>query len=312
MSLTHEELSTIELLDRLLAALDVEVEAFAVCEVSRGWRLTFDPDDAPSLHYGLTGSGVMILADGRRFSLAQDTLLLLPPRIGHSFELPEGSTRELRARSQLPSRVNGELKIQAGTGDVSFTAACGLIRASYAGSLNIFEYLTDPVFESFGDLGSLRGLLQTVLAELAAPTVGTRALTSALLKQCLVLLLRRQSVRSDGVALWLPLLGASRLAKVVLAMLERPAEPYTLDDLARIAGMSRSAFAERFSSVLRRAPIEFLKEVRLRRAARLLTTTDLPIKAIASSVGYSSRSYFSRAFKKLYGIDPASFRTRTK
>ena len=93
-------------------------------------------------------------------------------------------------------------------------------------------------------------------------------------------------------------------------MLERPAEPYTLGNLARIAGMSRSAFAECFSAVLRRAPFEFLKEVRLRRAARLLETTSLSVKVIAGSVGYSSRSYFSHAFKDMYGADPAGFRTR--
>jgi AraC family transcriptional regulator, activator of mtrCDE len=46
-------------LDRLLAALDVHVEAFAICDVRRGWRLTFDPDSAATAHYGLMGSGVM-------------------------------------------------------------------------------------------------------------------------------------------------------------------------------------------------------------------------------------------------------------
>ena len=79
-----------ELLDRLLTALDVEVEAFAVCEVGRGWRLAFGPEGAPTVHYGLAGSGVMVLADGRRYPIARDTLLLLPPGNGQSFELPEG------------------------------------------------------------------------------------------------------------------------------------------------------------------------------------------------------------------------------
>ena len=184
-----------ELLDRLLAVLEVEVEAFAICEVSRGWRLTFDPDDAPSLHYGLTGSGIITLADRRRFGLTQDTLLLLPPRIGHSFELPEGSTQEFHARSQPASRANGEIRIRAGAGHADFAVACGRIQASYAGILDIFAYLSDPIVENFEDPGLLRGALQAVITELAAPTAGTHVLTSALLKQCLVLLLRRQSTR---------------------------------------------------------------------------------------------------------------------
>ena len=55
--------------------------------------------------------------------------------------------------------------------------------------------------------------------------------------------------------------------------------------------------------------IDFLMKVRLRLAAHLLTTTDLPVKLVAKSIGYSSRSYFSRAFRAAYGQDPASFRT---
>jgi AraC-like DNA-binding protein len=72
--------------------------------------------------------------------------------------------------------------------------------------------------------------------------------------------------------------------------------------------MSRASFAERFSQVYAQTPMDFVQEVRLRIAARLLTTTDLPIKVIASSIGYASRSYFSRAFRAAYGADPKTFR----
>ena len=54
--------------------------------------------------------------------------------------------------------------------------------------------------------------------------------------------------------------------------------------------------------------MDFVQKVRLRVAARLLTTTDLPIKVIANSIGYASRSYFSRAFRAAYGADPKTFR----
>ncbi|MCB1885358.1 MAG: helix-turn-helix transcriptional regulator [Geminicoccaceae bacterium] len=54
--------------------------------------------------------------------------------------------------------------------------------------------------------------------------------------------------------------------------------------------------------------MEFLKELRLHRATRLLETTDLPVKAVARNVGYDSRSYFSRAFRARYGVDPTAYR----
>jgi transcriptional regulator GlxA family with amidase domain len=91
-------------------------------------------------------------------------------------------------------------------------------------------------------------------------------------------------------------------------MMDRPSAPFTLEGLAEIAGMSRAAFAERFKQAFERTPMEFLRDVRLRLAARLLTTSDLPVKTVAGRVGFASRSHFSRAFKAYAGRDPAAYR----
>ena len=82
-----------------------------------------------------------------------------------------------------------------------------------------------------------------------------------------------------------------------------------MESLAGLAGMSRASFAERFSQLFGQGPMDFVQKVRLRIAARLLTSTDLPIKVIASSIGYESRSSFSRAFEGAYGAAPANFRS---
>ena len=74
--------------------------------------------------------------------------------------------------------------------------------------------------------------------------------------------------------------------------------------------MSRTAFAERFSATFGEGPIAFLQRARLRLAAQLLTTSPMPVKVIAASVGYDSRSYFSHAFKAAYGVDPTAYRNR--
>jgi transcriptional regulator GlxA family with amidase domain len=88
-----------------------------------------------------------------------------------------------------------------------------------------------------------------------------------------------------------------------------PEQAFTLSTLAEVAGMSRSVFAERFVTALGESPMEFLKTLRLGRATHLLLRTDLPVKNIASRVGYSSRSSFTRAFLARYGAAPARFRT---
>ena len=73
--------------------------------------------------------------------------------------------------------------------------------------------------------------------------------------------------------------------------------------------MSRTTFFERFKEAFGCTPNDFLKDVRIRRGAHLLLSTDLPVKTIAYRVGYASRSYFSRAFKSLMDVDPATYRS---
>lgn len=82
-----------------------------------------------------------------------------------------------------------------------------------------------------------------------------------------------------------------------------------MDSLAGVAIMSRSVFAERFRETFGATPMSFLHEIRLRRAAELLGhKSESSVEQVARSVGFSSRSHFSRAFKDHFGMTPATFR----
>ena len=296
----------VPLLDRLLTALDLRVEIFARCEVSRGWRLSLQPSDAAYVHYVLAGSGFLFLPDGHAVPVSQHAVIIVPPRHMHGIEAPPGPAKEVLGH--LPPRTEGVPLCRAGDGEIAMITACGMLWATWGGALGLFDRLKEPIVESFDGPDDLSAMFQTLLAELGAPKVGTRALTEALLKQSLVLLLRRQLERDGPTLPWLAALHDPRLAQVAMMMLERPTEPHTLASLAAIAGMSRSTFAERFTAAFGRAPMQFLKEARLQCAARLLESTNLPVEMIAQRVGYGSRSYLSRAFRAAYGVGPRTFR----
>jgi AraC-like DNA-binding protein len=87
-----------------------------------------------------------------------------------------------------------------------------------------------------------------------------------------------------------------------------PAEPWSLESLAQLAGMSRSVFAERFAELLGMPPMQYVTQWRMQLAAGLLSRTGLPLAQIAAQVGYESEAAFSRAFKKAVGEAPGSFR----
>jgi transcriptional regulator GlxA family with amidase domain len=72
--------------------------------------------------------------------------------------------------------------------------------------------------------------------------------------------------------------------------------------------MSESRFTALFAGSYGKTPMKFVQGIRLRDAADLLRTSDLPLKAIAARVGYSSRSHLSRVFQTQFGTDPTSYR----
>ena len=100
-----------------------------------------------------------------------------------------------------------------------------------------------------------------------------------------------------------------RLNKVIDEIFERPGDPYTLKLLADKCLMSRTTFSERFHNAFGRSAMDFVREVRLRGAAKLLKQGQDPIKTVASRMGFASRSNFSQAFKELYGVTPADYRS---
>jgi AraC-like DNA-binding protein len=87
---------------------------------------------------------------------------------------------------------------------------------------------------------------------------------------------------------------------------------WTVAELARRVGLSRSGFASRFAELVGEPPLQYLVRWRIARAAELLRDTEDGIVEIASRVGYESVPSFSRTFKRWRGQSPAAFRRATR
>lgn len=296
-----------DVLDRLLVTLSVRLHAFAICHVSSGSRLAFEAMEAITVHYVLAGTGTLGTPNTRSLPFAPRTLMIVPPRVAQDLGDVLGVATDAGERCRVVG--DGLVSFATGDGPADILCVCGTISANYAGALGLFDDLSGPIaFDLEGDPPTAMAF-DMLLAELAMPRLGAQALCEALMKQVLVRLLRAHFDAEDPTFPLTAALGDPRLARAALAIAERPAERHTLESLARIAGMSRTVFAERFTAAYGRAPIAFLTIARLRVAARLLDHTALPVKVIAASIGYQSRSQFSRAFRAAYGTDPTGYRS---
>jgi len=90
----------------------------------------------------------------------------------------------------------------------------------------------------------------------------------------------------------------------------RVAQQWTVDELGRDIGLSRSALADRFTRLIGEPPMRYLARWRLQLAAHHLRSSDMPLARIAERVGYESGAAFNRAFKRSFGVPPATWRKK--
>jgi transcriptional regulator GlxA family with amidase domain len=103
-----------------------------------------------------------------------------------------------------------------------------------------------------------------------------------------------------------------RIERAREAIAARPAERWTVAKLARIAGLSRAAFARRFAAELGVPPLRYVATTRLRLAAELLAANDASLATVAAEVGYATEFALSRAFRRLVGEPPGVYRRRVR
>lgn len=152
-------------------------------------------------------------------------------------------------------------------------------------------------------------LIRVALQENETPRAGGETILSKL-SELLFLQAVRQHIDTlpAGSGGWLSGLRDRHVGAALRLMHGRPAEAWTLDALAREAGLSRSALAKRFTEIMNTPPMQYLANWRLQLAARRLEDQRVSIAQAAAEVGYESEAAFSRAFKKLLGAPPAAWR----
>jgi AraC-like DNA-binding protein len=112
----------------------------------------------------------------------------------------------------------------------------------------------------------------------------------------------------EGSENWLTALRDPQLAPVLGVIHAEPEKSWTVAELASLAHMSRSAFAERFSEKMGETPLAYLSAHRLRLAAWHLRENNQSVARISEKVGYASETAFSQAFKRQYGTSPSQYR----
>jgi AraC family transcriptional activator of mtrCDE len=299
-------------LNRLLATLEVKVVRLTECLVSQGWRLEATGPHAPGIHYNLMGEGWLVFENQAPIALRPHTLIIVPPGLSFALEVNGRDALGPSVRIEDPRRVVSSAddfgRREAGPPPPDLILICGYFQAIYGASIDLFTGLTVPIIEQFDSADRLDDALRQALDELLFQEIGDGAMAAALLKQVMVMLLRRSLTSGDTWVERFSILSDPQVARAFADMVEQPGAGHTVQTLARSAGLSRSAFMERFRRIFSKSPMAALRDLRMRRAARQLVADQASLDQIAYEAGYQDRTGFLRAFRKVYGCDPAEFR----
>ena len=158
----------------------------------------------------------------------------------------------------------------------------------------------------------LQDLIDRLFAEVSGRRMGSAFAVRQYGQLLLVEVLRTFVQNADLPRGWLKLLSDERLRPAVALIHARRANPPSLEELARAAAMSRTAFTERFREIAGTPPRTYLNNWRMLVAQRELSSGDIRIRSLALDLGYASESAFSTAFKRSVGESPLRYRARVQ
>jgi AraC family transcriptional regulator, alkane utilization regulator len=263
-------------------------------------------------HLIAAGGCTIETSAGERRTAAPGDILLLPFADNHKFW--KGAFSELALGPSLfrPGPITGMWHIDYGGGGETTRMVCGFIESADTLFAPVFRSLPTLLVDHTGEDRASALITATVreilaLADTAVP--GTDLMLGRLMELLFLEVLRRYAARLPANATgWFAALNDSLLRRAMLCVHDDPARPWTVDELARKAGASRTVLAERFNTVLGQAPIHYVTSWRMQLAADRLRNGDDSIATIAAEVGYESEAAFSRAFKRVTGTTPGQWR----
>jgi AraC-like DNA-binding protein len=279
------------------------------------WGMRFDASDGAGFHVVLRGSAWLIPAAGRPVALGPGDVVFLAHGRGHALAGGlDGPLEEVRLRAdgtwpQPPAPVRESASPDA-------VLLCGAYLLDRARAHPLLTELPEVVHlpARVGAHRSLRAAVELLGTELEESRPGSDTIVSSLLDTLLLYILRAwwlEGQPSDGHPTgWAAALADPAIAAALQAVHADPAHPWTVGELGTRAGLSRAAFARRFTTLVGEPPLTYVTWWRMITAGRLLREDDLPLRLVAQRAGYTSEFAFAKAFKREYGVAPGQYRKR--
>lgn len=262
-------------------------------------------------HYVVEGRLAVQVGDDAPIEIEAGEVVIFPHNdahlMGSDVGMPPTRTRDVVRASR------GELwEIRHGGGGAPTRVICGFLGCDRLAD-NPLGATLPAVLRFDTRQGSaaawIRSSFEFAAQEIAARRAGSEAVLAKMSELLFVEALRRHvETLPEEQTGWLAGLKDPHVSRALSLLHSRVAKDWTVDDLARDVGLSRSALADRFTRLLGEPPMRYLARWRIQVAAQELRKNGAPLARIAEQVGYESEAAFNRAFKRSFGVPPAAWR----
>jgi AraC-like DNA-binding protein len=302
---------TADVLGELLETLRLGTLVYRHFVLTAPWGIQFPDDDPVYLITVESGEAQLeVSGQGAPVGLCPGDLALLPRGGAHRLRQTADSplhqltgTECRRVHSCEPIRLGG------GGARTTLVVAAFRFRAAHrALSIQRLSRLIHLPSDAPALPPALASMVRLFIAESTSRDPGAAVVVNRLADILLVEAIRAYIAGTDCPEHGLRALGDPQIARALGLIHEQPDEPWTVGRLAAAVALSRSAFAARFSALVGTPPADYVARWRMTRAAGLLRDGDLAMSEIASRSGYRSEAAFNRAFKRLEGVTPGSYR----
>jgi AraC-like DNA-binding protein len=264
-------------------------------------------------HYVVEGAlRVRVGEDGPEVLVVAGEAILLPRNDPHLMG-SDLSLRPVAGRDIVhPPKDGGLYSIHHGGNGERTQVVCGFLGCASAKDNPVISTLP-PMLKFTVDEGAagewIRSTFRYGAEEVSAGRPGSETVLAKLSELLFVEAVRRYAESlPDGQTGWLAGLREPYVGRALALLHRDTTRRWTLDDLGREVGLSRSALADRFIRLIGMPPMHYLAHWRMHVATQKLRNTNASLAQVAESVGYESEAAFSRAFKKAFNVAPATWR----
>jgi AraC-like DNA-binding protein len=271
------------------------------------------PAHVITYHYVTHGRVLLQIANQQPVPIEAGEVVVFPANDQHRLG-SDLSVKAVNAKELVLPPANGSLaRIEYGGGGERTHIMCGFLGTDAPNDpvIGILPSVLKLDATQGASVDWIESSLRFAAREMAAGRTGSLAIL-AQLAECLFMEAVRRYVDSlpPPERGWLAGFSDPVVGRALGLLHTRRDYPWTLDELASQTGLSRSAFADRFTRLMGESPMRYLAKQRLRFAAQRLRTSHEPVAQIAFEAGYDSEAAFSRAFKREFGVPPAAWRAR--